>query len=111
MGGGTPRRVWRACEHEDGEVARLLRGMSSAAGPGVRSSACDGLSLRQRSMANNDGAEVGGTGAWSCRRDHAEIRRSLWCAANAVRRAPPRDAVVLGSWRRGIEEEEDKLWW
>jgi hypothetical protein len=48
-------------------MERLLRGMSSAAGSTARrSSACDGLSLRQRSMANNNDAEVGGTGAWSC---------------------------------------------
>jgi hypothetical protein len=48
-------------------MARLLRGMSNAAGSTARrSSACDSLSLRQRSMANNDDAEVGGTGAWSC---------------------------------------------
>jgi hypothetical protein len=49
-------------------MARLLRGMSNAAGSTARrSSACDGLRLRQRSIANNDDAEVGGIGAWSCR--------------------------------------------
>jgi hypothetical protein len=49
-------------------MPRLFRGMSNAAcSTARRSIACDSLSLRQRSMANNDDAEVGGTGAWSCR--------------------------------------------
>jgi hypothetical protein len=78
-GRGAPRRMWQASAREDGAVARLLRGRSSAAAPrSEEEQRVRGLELkgvRQRSTANNDGTEVGGTEARSCG-EKREIRRA-----------------------------------